>query len=1169
MLNARTLIIYAILGLLNFVPLEGSWRTLPPPNDKADFHIKKVISRSNFWVATSNGHLYQYDSQWSAFEPPQRGGIYYNFIIPGQNDIIAAVVDSAFHTHFYRRMSQQWERMDLVATVPVRRLESDATGNIYAYGDWGRIFQINEAGWKRIPTPFENHITAMEVTTDSLQWFAVRNEGIYQWDGERFNSIPVPESVNYDILQIIESENGGVYFLAIDGKIYKFDEAGFVLADSTLPAKPDINIYSYSYMQSIILYNHNTLYWYNHDGWQIEPLPTKRELLSARILPDGSKILTTNHGKLFIQEPDPKLYFIEQAAERYVEGNLLDNSDGAAFLDFNSDSYLDLFITNHGENQFNRMYLNTPEGLYTEISTETGLSTISNIQTFAFEDFDRNGTLDFGCNTTSASEEVFELHQNTGAHQYQPYARLMIPFSVAENVVDLEWAPFQQSYYPRLFTLFYYSNGKNPGTSHFINNTIWGKVRLEDTSDTILPSGWHRDVTFADLNQDNISDLSLANYWQSNRIFLSAGKTGWREYDFFHRIDSTETKSQGTIAVDYDVDGDLDIIEQSLEFGIRVLQNNSETGQFIHRQIIDDNVLASGVINTVNSGDLDNNGFPDLIVTSKSGEEYRVHILLNQFGQKFESASYDIGVNKARVTGVIVGDIDNDGDLDLYGIENGTNKLWVNQLNTANFVQVRVQPGRSLLSGRGTKIWIYDSGYLGEITHLRGFQQLGANNFKNNLHNSPVSHFGLGSLKSVDIQVRFPSGITRTRTSVSAGSRVSVAEHNPVMSALVLLPGKLILILRNQSFYLYGLILLFAFGITYYGINIGVKYFNWEMQLATVLVIINFTLFWILLMIFQDQSWVFRYIIPLGTVVGGYALPLGFSYQMKTRERDLSQEEAEDKLFSLLRQFSHGEWAMSTLNSLHLLSRNAGKNPSPKIIRQIQVRGETFEASIQEILGQIVNTADKANYNAEFLDDFREALSNLGEDIAKIRESDQGKPIPANLSDNTGQLIDSLRELKHQMFRKYSSDVEKVVRQVTEAMEPHLNENGVTLTRYKEEQKTYCALVPEFVLADIIDNCIANSIRALETEENKKIEIMIFRRAPKIGIKVKDNGTGIPQELHERVFESGYSNFNSTGEGLYQARENLKKYGGRIEVKPQKSKKGATIVIELNEGIQS
>jgi signal transduction histidine kinase len=66
-------------------------------------------------------------------------------------------------------------------------------------------------------------------------------------------------------------------------------------------------------------------------------------------------------------------------------------------------------------------------------------------------------------------------------------------------------------------------------------------------------------------------------------------------------------------------------------------------------------------------------------------------------------------------------------------------------------------------------------------------------------------------------------------------------------------------------------------------------------------------------------------------------------------------------------------------------------------------------------------------------------------------------------------------------------------------------------------------------------------------------------------IVFSDNGCGISPTIENSIFDSGFSGFGSTGQGLTQAKEDIGHFGGRIFLQESLPEKKTTFVIELLE----
>lgn len=101
----------------------------------------------------------------------------------------------------------------------------------------------------------------------------------------------------------------------------------------------------------------------------------------------------------------------------------------------------------------------------------------------------------------------------------------------------------------------------------------------------------------------------------------------------------------------------------------------------------------------------------------------------------------------------------------------------------------------------------------------------------------------------------------------------------------------------------------------------------------------------------------------------------------------------------------------------------------------------------------------------------------------------------------------------------------------------------------------------------ILYNLLSNAIKF--TAENGDISVNLADKKDKIEISVQDNGIGIPQEFHQKIFEKFQQVENSiskktgnTGLGLTITKELIELHGGKIRVESEKDK-GSNFIFTL------
>ncbi|MGZ5211335.1 MAG: sensor histidine kinase, partial [Kaistella sp.] len=100
-------------------------------------------------------------------------------------------------------------------------------------------------------------------------------------------------------------------------------------------------------------------------------------------------------------------------------------------------------------------------------------------------------------------------------------------------------------------------------------------------------------------------------------------------------------------------------------------------------------------------------------------------------------------------------------------------------------------------------------------------------------------------------------------------------------------------------------------------------------------------------------------------------------------------------------------------------------------------------------------------------------------------------------------------------------------------------------------------------LSRIITNLVANARQAKHEDRDNIINLDVELRQKRVIITVHDNGTGIPEELYDRIFEPNFTSKSSgTGLGLTMVRKMVEDYKGKISVKSEDDK-GSTFTISL------
>jgi hypothetical protein len=300
-------------------------------------------------------------------------------------------------------------------------------------------------------------------------------------------------------------------------------------------------------------------------------------------------------------------------------------------------------------------------------------------------------------------------------------------------------------------------------------------VFTDVTSGALGDTGFGMGLALADYDDDGDMDIYVANYDGGNVLLENQG--GGVFADVTTPVLECPVASYGAVWGDYDNDADLDlyVINGSANNGIANVLLRNDSGSFT--DVSASPVDHDGLGRSATWFDYDNDGDLDLYLTNNGENE----LFRNVGGGNFQVsvavvACPNLGGDELGFsTGW--GDYDEDGDLDLYVVNQGKNRLFRNELASGDhWLEVDPEGTISNRSGIGVRVRMVAGGtsQMREISGASGYAS-----------QSPLTAwFGLGGVCTVDtVEVIWPaSGMVRVMTDVTCDQTLEVYE-NPLAGA--------------------------------------------------------------------------------------------------------------------------------------------------------------------------------------------------------------------------------------------------------------------------------------------------------------------------------------------------------------------------------------------------
>ncbi len=454
-------------------------------------------------------------------------------------------------------------------------------------------------------------------------------------------------------------------------------------------------------------------------------------------------------------------------------------SSGVTFADINNDGLVDIYISKFSPSEesserINEFYINKGNLQFVESASQYGIANSGYTTQSAFADFDKDGDLDlYVMNQPSNARKIRQIYKKNPEKE-ESYISNETSDCYYENLGNGKFKNVSQSagirnfaYGLGLLTLdfdndgwtdvfiandydkpdYLYINQKN-GTfketalesfAHISNFSMGADAG--DINNDMLPDIGVLDMAGADHHRSktNMPSMDPVAFWKSvdkgnhfqymhNCLHLNTGDAQFQEVGYLGGIAKTDW-SWSLLINDFNNDAYSDIyITNGIYRDIRNSDYIENTERLIQER----------------KGDLGN--ILDLVKTIPS-TPMRNYLFMNQGNLKFKDVSEETGLGfKNFSNGAAIGDLDNDGDLDI--ITNNVNSqasiLENKGGNSNNWLRINIVSS-SRRTCENTKVKLYggNNTFHKELSVTRGYMSA----------SERVLHFGLGDISEIDSMV--------------------------------------------------------------------------------------------------------------------------------------------------------------------------------------------------------------------------------------------------------------------------------------------------------------------------------------------------------------------------------------------------------------------------------
>ena len=285
------------------------------------------------------------------------------------------------------------------------------------------------------------------------------------------------------------------------------------------------------------------------------------------------------------------------------------------WIDFDNDNDKDLYLTSYGGK--NKLFQNNGFFNFIDVTSSVNLpDSISNSFGASWADINNDGYLDLiqSYRTGDVTSNAIKIYFNENGKNF-------IDFTKSSNISEVFKAPFCASFIDidnnSIQDLYIVSDRKRGNSLYYNNNdSTFSNISISSNTGVLMDG---MSITIGDFNNDNYFDIYSTNIEEGNKFFINNGDLTFTESAEIKGV-SFNSVGWGAQFEDFNLDGYEDLYVSGSLIGSQI--NSSAYYSNIFGKYFEQENIGGLQVDTVESygnatGDVNNDGYPDIIVLNK------------------------------------------------------------------------------------------------------------------------------------------------------------------------------------------------------------------------------------------------------------------------------------------------------------------------------------------------------------------------------------------------------------------------------------------------------------------------------------------------------------------------------------------------------------------------